>query len=78
MIGTGIRMVISETTKARLDALRVKTEVDSHAEVIRNALKLYEFVVNEAGLDASIVYTGRFGETIVTQAFRRTEKDVEL
>jgi hypothetical protein len=31
----------------RLDALKAKTEVDSYAEVVRNALRLYEALIEE-------------------------------
>lgn len=41
-----LNLVMSEKTKRRLDRLVRLTEADTNAEVIRNALRLYEVIID--------------------------------
>ncbi len=43
-----LQMLLPAASKARLDKLVEKTEAASYAEVMRNALRLYEVAVEEA------------------------------
>ncbi len=49
----------------RLKRLREKTEASSYAEVIRDALRLYEFAINEAEAGRQIKSTGADGKDAV-------------
>ncbi len=42
-----VQMNLPEKSVARLDALVAKTEASSYAEVMRNALRLYEAAIAE-------------------------------
>jgi hypothetical protein len=41
-----LNLVLSDKSKERLDRLMRLTEADTNAEVIRNALRLYESIIN--------------------------------
>ena len=43
-----LNLELSDKTQIRLQALKLKTEATSYAEVIKNALRLYEAVILEA------------------------------
>jgi hypothetical protein len=43
-----VQLDLPEKSLARLQELRAKTEASSYAEVVKNALRLYEAVVEEA------------------------------
>ena len=43
-----LNLELSEKTQTRLQDLKSKTEATSYAEVIKNALRLYEAVISEA------------------------------
>lgn len=43
-----VQLDLPERSVARLQELRSKTEAASYAEVIKNALRLYEAVIEEA------------------------------
>lgn len=49
---------------ARLDALRQVTDASTRAETIRNALRLYEWFVNEAKSDSTIICMDKRGEVV--------------
>ena len=44
---TRVQLELPETSMQRLRTLREKTEAASYAEVIKNALRLYEALINE-------------------------------
>lgn len=44
---TRVQLELQEASFARLKALREKTEAASYAEVIKNALRLYEGLIEE-------------------------------
>ena len=43
-----VQLDLPERSMARLQDLRTKTEATSYAEVVKNALRLYEAVIEEA------------------------------
>ena len=43
-----VQLDLPERSMARLQELRAKTEASSYAEVVKNALRLYEAIVEEA------------------------------
>ena len=43
-----LNLDLSEKTQSRLQTLKLKTEATSYAEVIKNALRLYEAVIAES------------------------------
>jgi len=45
---TRVQLELPQTSYSRLKALREKTEAGSYAEVMKNALRLYEEMVEEA------------------------------
>lgn len=45
---TRVQLELPDASYQRLKKLQEKTEASSYAEVIRNALRLYEALVNEA------------------------------
>jgi Arc/MetJ-type ribon-helix-helix transcriptional regulator len=45
---TRVQLELPESAMERLRALREKTEAASYAEVIKNALRLYEALIKEA------------------------------
>lgn len=49
---------------AKLDALKLITKAATRAETIRNALRLYEWFVNEAQSDSTIKCVDKKGKTI--------------
>ena len=50
----------------RFDQLKVKVGADTRAEVIRQALRLYEWFVNETKPDTTIVILDEEGQTTLT------------
>ncbi len=49
----------------RLEEMKVMTEAASNAEVIRNALKVYEWFAYDAGYDSEIQVKNASGEVIL-------------
>jgi dihydroxyacid dehydratase/phosphogluconate dehydratase len=45
---TRVQLELPETSMERLKALREMTEASSYAEVMKNALRLYEALIKEA------------------------------
>ena len=45
---TRVQLELPESSMERLKTLRDKTEATSYAEVMKNALRLYEALINEA------------------------------
>lgn len=43
-----VQFDLPEKSMARLQELKVKTDASSYAEVVKNALRLYEAVISEA------------------------------
>ncbi len=48
----------------RLDEIKEKTEATTRAEVVRNALKLYEWIVNEVDPDSTIKVFDKNNEAV--------------
>ncbi len=48
MTAKRVQLDLPEKALLRLQALRTKTEASSYAEVIKNALRLYEAVISES------------------------------
>jgi hypothetical protein len=47
---------------ARLEAIKLATDAPTKAEVVRNALRLYEWFVNEAEADNTIISMDKNGQ----------------
>ena len=45
---TRVQFDLPEKSYARLQELKLKTEASSYAEVVKNALRLYEAIISEA------------------------------
>lgn len=50
-----VTLHFSDEARERINALKVKTETDSSAEGIGNALRIYDCLVTEAGENAKVV-----------------------
>jgi hypothetical protein len=59
---TRVQLDFSPRAMTLLSDLKEKTEAASYAEVIRNALKLYDGLVTEAGNGATFLVRGANGE----------------
>lgn len=64
-----IQLDLSEGALVRLDALKDKTEAASYAEVIRNALRIYEWAIEAGGTRARMVVTREDGTTEIVHIF---------
>lgn len=53
----------------RLERLKELTEAASYAEVVANALRLYEFVIDEGGHKARLVVQKDDGTTAIVRLF---------
>ena len=67
---TRVQFDFGPTAIARLDALKDKMETASYAEVLRNALKIYDWLVNEAGEEARVVVRKPDGTTELVKVFQ--------
>lgn len=66
---TRVQFDFTPATLKRLEELKEKTEAASYAEVIRNALKLYDGVVHEGGPDAKMIVNRPDGSTAIIKLF---------
>jgi hypothetical protein len=64
-----IQLDFSDSGMARLDSLKEKTEAASYAEVVRNALRLYEWAIEAGGEKARMVVTRDDGITEIVRIF---------
>lgn len=56
-----VQLDLQEKALSRLQDLKVKTEAGSYAEVIKNALRLYEAVIDEAERGNSFMVKDKSG-----------------
>jgi len=70
-VARNVTLSFSDEARERMDALKVKTETASTAEVIGNALRIYYWLVNEAGQDAKVVVKCDDGTTKILPVFRK-------
>lgn len=66
---TRIQLDFPPASVARLNALKDRTEAASYAEVIRNALRLYEWAIEVGGANARMVVTRDDGTTEIVRIF---------
>jgi hypothetical protein len=66
---TRVQLELPATSMARLRALREKTEAASYAEVLKNALRLYEALIKEAEQGNDLIIRRKDGEAIATKVF---------
>jgi hypothetical protein len=66
---TRVQLELPETSMARLRLLRDKTETASYAEVLKNALRLYEALVKEAEEGNELVIRRKNGEQAEYKVF---------
>lgn len=64
-----IQLDLSVAAAARLDALKERTEAASYAEVVKNALRLYEWAIEVGGEKARLVVTREDGTTEIVRLF---------
>lgn len=57
-----VQLDLAEKSLARLQELRARTEAASYAEVIKNALRLYEAVVDETEAGGTFMVKQRDGQ----------------
>lgn len=58
-----VQLDMGERSLARLQSLKADTEASSYAEVVKNALRLYEAVVHEASQGNTFCVRTKDGET---------------
>jgi Arc/MetJ-type ribon-helix-helix transcriptional regulator len=68
-MGKRLQLQLPTSAAARLDSLVQRTEATSSAEVIRNALRLYEWAVGELEKGKNIALQDADGSFRVVQAF---------
>lgn len=66
---TRVQLELPETSMSRLRVLRDKTEAASYAEVLKNALRLYEALVKEAEEGNELVIRRKNGEQAEYKVF---------
>jgi Arc/MetJ-type ribon-helix-helix transcriptional regulator len=66
---TRVQLELPETSMNRLRELRDKTEAASYAEVLKNALRLYEALVKEAEEGNDLVIRRKNGEQAEYKVF---------
>lgn len=66
---TRVQLELPPTSMARLRVLREKTESGSYSEVLRNALRLYEALINEAEEGNDLIIRRKNGEPKETKIF---------
>ena len=66
---TRVQLELPETSMNRLRTLRDKTEAASYAEVLKNALRLYEALVKEAEEGNDLVIRRKNGEQAEYKVF---------
>jgi hypothetical protein len=64
-----VQLDLPERSMARLQELRAKTEATSYAEVVKNALRLYESVVEETEAGKKFLMLSPNGETTEYKIF---------
>ena len=57
-----VQLDLPEKSLARLQELKTKTEATSYAEVIKNALRLYDVVIGEAEAGNSFMVREKSGQ----------------
>jgi Arc/MetJ-type ribon-helix-helix transcriptional regulator len=66
---TRVQLELPPSSMARLKALREKTEAASYAEVLRNALRLYEAMIEEAEQGNDVIIRRKQGEPAEIKVF---------
>lgn len=64
-----IQLTFGQESAARLARLKGLTEAGSYSEVIANALKLYEGIIDEGGHRAKLVVQKDDGTTTILRVF---------
>lgn len=64
---TRVQLELSERPFKRLTELKEKTEATSYAEVIKNALRLYEFFISTQENGKRILLQDSNGEAVVLE-----------
>jgi Arc/MetJ-type ribon-helix-helix transcriptional regulator len=66
---TRVQLELPPSSMARLKTLRDKTEAASYAEVLRNALRLYEAMIEEAEKGNDVIIRRKQGEPAEIKVF---------
>ena len=64
-----LKFDLTEGQIAILDALKVKTEATSYGEVLRQAVRVYEYIIDVGGPDAKLVIERSDGVTEIVKIF---------
>jgi hypothetical protein len=73
MASQRVQLEFPEKSIARLARLKTLTEADSYAEVLKNALRLYEFAIDKSSQGATFLLQEKGKSPEVTQLFQREE-----
>lgn len=68
-MGKRLQLQLPDSSAARLDALVQGTDATSYAEVIRNALRVYEWAIGEVKASRNIAIQDTDGSFRVVQVF---------
>lgn len=66
---TRVQMELAERSYERLNALKEKTEAASYAEVIKNALRLYESIIDNHEAGKRLFLRDKDGNTTEYEVF---------
>jgi hypothetical protein len=66
---TRVQLELPETSMSRLRSLRDRTDAASYAEVLKNALRLYEALIKEAEEGNELVIRRKNGEQAEYKVF---------
>lgn len=66
---TRVQLELPEKSYERLNLLKEKTEASSYAEVLKNALRLYESVINQYDAGKRLYVSDKDGALIEYEVF---------
>jgi hypothetical protein len=68
-VKTRVQLDLPPGSMARLETLRDKTEAVSYAEVLKNALRLYEALITETEQGGDVIIRRKHGEPSEIKVF---------
>jgi hypothetical protein len=75
---TRVQLELASTSFDRLKRLQVKTEASSHSAVIREALRLYEGLLSEAGRGNFVAIREKNGDETIYRMIFNADGDVVI
>lgn len=73
MASQRVQLELPEKSFARLARLKTSTGADSYAEVLKNALRLYEFAIDKSSQGATFLVQEKHKSPEAIQLFQREE-----